>query len=110
MLYKNIILYIKNNVKIYNKSIIDILGPIHIVESDNNLEIDKNTEYAFIFYLNEDNLEIDYNKKIGLILFYNGVHYYLDLKENKNYNSFADLIRIFNMDLVYAIGKKLKYK
>ena len=110
LLYKNIILYIKNNEKIYNKSIIDILGPIHIVESDNNLEIDKNTEYAFIFYLNEDNLEIDYNKKIGLILFYNGVHYYLDLKENKNYNSFADLIRIFNMDFVYAIGKKLKYK
>ena len=62
--------------------------------------------YAIIFYLDEKALNIDYNKKLGLIIYHNGVHYFVDLKENKTYKSYSELIEEFQIYFLFAIGIK----
>ena len=110
VIYDEIIVYIKNNVRWYNKSIIDLLGPIKSIDSYTKTKINLNTEYALIFYLNESdkNTKIDYDKDIGLIIYDYGTFYCLDLKESKNYYTYSSLIKKFKMDFVYAIGTDRK--
>ena len=85
------------------------MGPIIDVQNyDLNISKDRNNEYAFLFYLkkNTEKLKLDEDKKIGLIIYDNGVDYYVDLKENKNYDSFSDLVEEFYFGFFYVIGKK----
>ena len=111
VIYDEIIVYIKNNVRRYNKSIIDLLGPIKSIDSYTKTKINLNTEYALIFYLNESdkNTKIDYDKDIGLIIYDYGTFYCLDVKENKNYYTYTNLIKKFKIDFVYAIGTKNRF-
>ena len=110
-IYEAILLFIKTSSKFNNKEIINLLGNINRIE-DGSFEnsFKKKSEYAFIFYLKEDDFEIDFGKNLGLIIFNNGVNFILDLKENKNYNTFDDLIERFENGYLYAIGEKKSNK
>lgn len=104
-IYIDITSFILNVSTFKNKSIIDLLGPLLIISSgEKKINLDK--EYAFLFYLNEETLEFDRNKRLGLIIYNNGVHYFVDLKEDKYYKSYSELIEKFQMDFLYAIGEK----
>ena len=101
----HLISYIQNNLSSNLKHIISLLGPIKSIEKDVE-EIDFENEYAILFHLDENNFDIDYNRKLGLMIYNNGTQYYMDLKENKNYESDFSLIENFSINFLYAIGKK----
>ena len=110
-IYKEILTYIKSKTTFINEKIMNLLGPIKEINNyDLNITNDRIDEYAFIFYLkkNTNELKLDDNKKIGLIIYDNGVDYHINLKENKTYGSFDELIEDFHFGCFYAIGKKNK--
>ena len=110
-IYKEILTYIKSKTIFINEKIMNLLGPIKEINNyDLNITNDRIDEYAFIFYLkkNTNELKLDDNKKIGLIIYDNGVDYHINLKENKTYGSFDELIEDFHFGCFYAIGKKNK--
>ena len=106
-IYNNIISYIKNESKFNNESILKLLGPLKAIESYQENKYNRKKEYVIIFYLNDINLEIEKDRKMGLVIFSKGVHYFIDLTENKNYNSLDDLIMKFQVGFLLATGKKI---
>ena len=106
-IYNNIISYIKNESKFNNGSILKLLGPLKTIESYQENKYNRKKEYVIIFYLNDINLEIEKDRKMGLVIFSKGVHYFIDLTENKNYNSLDDLIMKFQVGFLLATGKKI---
>ena len=108
-IYNEIIIYIQDYSKFKNESIIKLLGALKRIESySDQIEYNPKSQYAILLYLNEKDMTIEKDRKIGLIIFNNGVHYFIDLKENKNYESLEELIFKFEMGYFYAIGKKKK--
>lgn len=107
-IYKEILSYIKSKSTFNNEKIINLLGSIKEIKSYEFITTwDKIDEYAFLFYLkNTEILKLDDKQKIGLIIYDNGVDYYVNLKENKNYESFDDLLKTFSYGAFFAIGKK----
>ena len=87
--FNDLISYIKNISKFNNKFIINTLGPLISIENYSNYEINMKTEYAFLFYLNNNN-ELVKDKKIGLIIENKGNEFYVDLKENIVYEEFMN--------------------
>ena len=105
-IYNDFIIFINNYPKFKNEQITKLLGPFKKIVSCQEIKYKPKSEYVILLYLNEKDLTIEKDRRMGLVIFDKGVQYYLDLKENKNYNSFDEFILKFKIGYFYAIGKK----
>ena len=90
------------------RDILSNLGNFENFYDNSNFNIDKITEYVVIAQLN-DKSEIDITKSVGFIYYSEKQNYLMDVKHNKNFMVYQDLIEKFIYCTSFFVGKKIKY-
>ena len=90
------------------RDILSNLGNFENFYDNSNFNIDKITEYVVIAQLN-DKSEIDITKYVGFIYYSEKQNYLMDVKHNKNFMDYQDLIEKFIYCTSFFVGKKIKY-
>ena len=110
-LYQEIIDYVKKE-KSLKTEIIPTLGgfkKFYNYLKINKIEINKKTEYAFVFYIDKFG-KFDKNKDLGLIYFGDDVNSHFYFSKKIYYNNFDELINNFEEYFYFAIGTKINKK